>query len=71
MMQSDGITPQEQQRRRIIFERARRLVESEGLTVPDHVLAQGERYIAGEIEIEDALRGEGEPGQSATSSNLR
>ena len=56
MMQSGGITPQEQQRRRKIFERSRRLVESEGLTVPAHVLALGERYVAGEIELEDALR---------------
>jgi hypothetical protein len=56
MKQSDGITPQEQQRRREIFERARLLVESEGLKVPASTLDQGQRYIAGEIEIEDALQ---------------
>jgi hypothetical protein len=50
------ITPAEQVRRRKIFEHAQLLVESEGLKVPAHVLTQGERYIAGEIEIEDALR---------------
>jgi hypothetical protein len=54
--QSVPITPAEQLRRRKIFEHARLLVESEGLKVPAHVLAQGERYIAGEIEIEDALK---------------
>lgn len=56
MKQSGGVTPEEQQRRREIFERARYLVESAGLTVPAHVLAQGERYITGEIELADALQ---------------
>lgn len=51
-----AITPEEQQRRRKNVDRAQRLVESEGLKIPAHVLAQCERYIAGEIEIEDALR---------------
>lgn len=46
------------QKRRIILKRAQRMVESEGLTVPDHVLAMGERYIAGEMTLEEALRGQ-------------
>jgi hypothetical protein len=50
------ISPAEQVKRERIFQRAQLLVESEGLKVPAHVLAQGERYIAGEIEIEDALK---------------
>jgi hypothetical protein len=50
------ITDAEQSKRRRNMERARLAVESEGLKVPAETLALGERYIAGEIEIEDALR---------------
>jgi hypothetical protein len=52
----NAISPAEQAKRQGIFERALRLIQSEGLTVPAHVLAQGQRYIVGEIEIEDALK---------------
>jgi hypothetical protein len=50
------LTPEEQSKRRRYMERARLAVESEGLKVTAETLAMGERYIAGEIEIEDALR---------------
>lgn len=46
------------QKRRTILKRAQRMVESEGLKIPDHVLAIGERYIAGEMTLEEALRGQ-------------
>lgn len=61
MKPNDGITPEEQQRRRAIIERARGMVEGAGLTISARVLAQGERYVAGEIEIKDVLqKGAGE-----------
>ncbi len=48
----------EMQKRRTILKRAQRMVESEGLKISGHVLAMGERYIAGEMTLEEALQGQ-------------
>ncbi len=48
----------EAQKRRAILLRAQRMVESEGLKIPEHVLAMGERFVAGEVTIEQALHGQ-------------
>ncbi len=50
------ITPQEQQRRRESTDYARRMVESEGLKVPDDALAEAERFVAGEIDQAELSR---------------
>jgi hypothetical protein len=50
------IAPQEQQRRREITVYARRMVESEGLKVPDDALAEAERFVAGEIDQAELSR---------------